>query len=97
MTNYLATLVHGKRGGEGKYEFEGPDNLLRKKPVRIMQAFMDGVEAKTEIGFMDYEINAALKNKDDEIVTVIGEIEFDGGDEQPLMCMLSRAPDPALS
>ncbi len=90
MAKYLATLIHGKRGGEGCYEFEGPDNLLRKKPVRIMQAFMEGVEAKTGIGYIDYEINAALKNKKHEIVTVIGAIEFEAGDEQPFMCMLSR-------
>lgn len=90
MAKYLATLIHGKRGGEGHYEFEGPDNLLGNKPVRIMQAFMDCIEAKTGLGFIDYEISAALKNEEYEIVTVIGEIEFEAGDEQPFMCMLSR-------
>ena len=90
MAKYSATLIHGRTGGEGHYEFDGPDNLLRKKPVKIMQAFMDCIEAKTGIGHIDYEINAALKNKKYEIVTVIGAIEFESGDEQPFVCMLSR-------
>ena len=40
MTKYLGILVHGVSGGEGRYEFEGPDDLLRKRPVRIIRAFM---------------------------------------------------------
>lgn len=90
MTKYLAILMHGTRGGEGRYEFEGSEDLLSQTPVRIMRVFMDSVEAKNGIGHIEYEINAALKNKDHDIATVIGEIQFEDGDQQPFMCMLSR-------
>ena len=91
MAEYLAILVHGKRGGEGRYEFTGPDDLLGETPYNVMRAFMDSAEATHSIGHIDYEINAAIKNKHFKIVTVIGEISFEGGDHQPFMCMLSRA------
>jgi len=90
MSKYLAVVMHGKRGGEGRYEFEGPDGLLDRTPVRIMRAFMDSIEATNGIGHLDYEINAALKNKQYGIITVIGEVVFEGGDHQPFMCMLSK-------
>ena len=90
MSKYLAVVMHGKRGGEGRYEFEGPGDLLGRTPVRIMRAFMDSIEATNGIGHIDYEINAALKNKQYGIVTVIGEVVFEGGDHQPFMCMLSK-------
>lgn len=88
MTRYLGVLVHGVSGGEGRYEFEGPDDLLRKTPVRIMRAFMESIEGKDDIGYVDYEINAALKSDRHEITTVIGELVFED-DTQSFMCMLS--------
>ncbi len=88
MTRYLGVLVHGVSGGEGRYEFEGPDDLLRKTPVRIMRAFMESIEGKDDIGYVDYEINAALKSDRHEITAVIGELVFED-DTQSFMCMLS--------
>jgi hypothetical protein len=90
MAQFAAVLMHGKRGGEGRYEFAGRDDLLDDTPVRIMRAFMESVEARNGIGHMDYEINAALKNKDHGVVTVIGDIIFDHANRQPFMCMISR-------
>lgn len=66
-------------------------DLLKETPVRIMRAFMDSVEAKNGIVHVDYEINAALKNQQYEIATVIDDLLFEGGDRQPFVCMLSRA------
>lgn len=91
MTRYLGVLMHGNRGGEGRYEFDGPDDLLKKSPVRVMRAFMESIEARHDIGYLDYEINAAMKNDRHEITTVIGELVFES-DNQPFMCMVSR-PD----
>jgi len=92
MTKYLAVLMHGRRGTEGRYEFNANDTLLEETPVRIMRTFMDSVEAQSGLGHMDYEINAALKNEKQNIVTVIGEIHFESGDHQPFVCMISH-PD----
>ena len=41
MAEYLAILVHGKRGGEGRYDLTGPDDLLDETPYKVMRAFMD--------------------------------------------------------
>lgn len=92
MAKYLAVLMHGSRGGEGRYEFEGSDDLLDQTPVRVMRAFMESVEAKAEVGHIDYEINAALKNQPHKVVTVVGDLVFNGDDRQPFMCMLSKKP-----
>ncbi|MEM1050251.1 MAG: hypothetical protein AAGL24_29135 [Pseudomonadota bacterium] len=87
---YRVTLMHGDRGGEGKYSFEGPEDLLSSTPVRVMRRFMDSIEARNGIGHIDYEINAAMKNKEHEIVTIIGEIQFENDNAQPFMCMISH-------
>jgi len=92
MAKYLAVLMHGRRDSEGRYEFNASDALLEETPVRIMRTFMDSVEAQSGLGHMDYEINAALKNEKQNIVTVIGEILFESGDHQPFVCMISH-PD----
>ena len=55
MAEYLAILVHGKRGGEGRYEFTGPDDLLGETPYNVMRAFIDSAEATHSIGHIDYE------------------------------------------
>lgn len=91
MAKYTAVLMHGKRSAEGRYEFDGDEKLLDGTPVRIMRAFMDSVEAHSNVGHIDYQINAALKNEQHQIVTVIGEIMFEGGEHQPFTCMISHA------
>ncbi len=89
MSKYLAVLMHGARGGEGRYEFTAEDDLIHKTPARIMRTFMDSVEAKNGIGDIDYEINAAMKNEQHKIATVIGKIIFEKDEDQPFMCMIS--------
>lgn len=94
MANFQAVLMHGSRGGEGTYRFEGPDTLLKKSPVKAARVFMEYLEAThPALGHIDYEINAALKNKDKQVVTILGNLVFHGDDEQPFMCMISVAPD----
>lgn len=90
MAKYIAILMHGKRSSEGRYEFDASENLLKNTPVRVMRAFMDSIESQAGIGHIDYQINAALKNQKEEIVTVIGELMFESGDQQPFMCMISH-------
>ena len=90
MAKYIAILMHGQRSTEGRYEFDAAETLLEETPVRIMRAFMESVESQTGIGHIDYQINAALKNRKEEVVSVIGEIMFESGDHQPFMCMISH-------
>ena len=88
MKTYHAVMLHGNRDAEGKYEFQGEDALLDSTPVRIMRKFMEHVEAHAGLGHIDYEINAAMKNSEKGVVTVLGELVFNGNDHQPFVCMI---------
>ena len=90
MTNFTAVIMHGTRDTEGRYAFEGPEDLLSKTPVRVMKTFMDYVEEHAHIGHIDYAINAAMKNDGAGIVTVLGELHFEHNSNQPFMCMISK-------
>jgi hypothetical protein len=91
MARYEAVVVHGKREGEGHYLFEGPDHLMTRTPVRVMRELMETIDAQNGIGHMDYEINAAMRNRDYGIVTIIGEMIFEAHGTQPFMCMIAPA------
>lgn len=88
MRSYNATLMHGNRDGEGHYTFEGPELLAQASPVRIMRAFMEHLDATARLGHIDYEINAAMKNKEVGVVTVMGELQFENHSAQPFVCMI---------
>ena len=90
MPKYITTLVHGRRGGEGRYEFDAEEKLLDEPPVCIMRTFMDSIEQNFKIGHIDYQINTATKDQRHGIVTVTGDIIFERGDHQPFMCMIHR-------
>jgi len=90
MAKYVAILTHGRRDGEGRYEFEADEKLLSDTPVRIMRVCMESIENQLQVGHIDYQINAAFKNDKYEIATVIGEIIRENGDHQPFMCMISH-------
>ncbi|MDJ1006690.1 MAG: hypothetical protein QNJ13_02605 [Paracoccaceae bacterium] len=88
MKTYHAVLMHGKRGAEGHYDFEAPELLAQASPVRIMRAFMEHIEEHAHVGHIDYEINAAMKNKEAHVVTVLGELHFENDSNQPFVCMI---------
>ena len=88
-TTYHATMMHGRRGGEGKYDFDAPDDRFLMTPVRIMRFFMDEVKKQNHLSYIDYEINAAFKNKEAQTVAVVGVVSFSDSDEQPFVCMIS--------
>jgi len=93
MATYNAVLIHGDRGGEGTHKFEGPDDLMAASPVKVMRAFMEHIDANANLGHIEYEINAAMKNKKVGVVTVLGELGFSEGNQQPFVCMISAAKD----
>lgn len=86
---YHATMMHGVRGGEGRYTFEADESLFGDTPVRIMRRFMEAVKVQNRLDYLDYEINAAFKNPDAETVAVIGTVSFSADNHQPFMCMIS--------
>jgi len=91
MKTFAAVVMHGKRAAENRYTFEAADDLLDQTPVRVMRAFADAVERRLSIGDIDYEINAAMKNAEHRVVTVLGEFHFENGGAQPFVCMISEA------
>ena len=91
MATYNAVLMHGERGGEGNYSFEGDDDLLSRSPVKVMRAFLKHLDDNAGLGHIDHEINAAMKNKEKGVVTALGNLIFHGDDAQPFVCMISAA------
>ena len=93
-TQYLTILFDGRTGGEGRYKFKAQDDLMARTPVRAMREFMESLEAKQYLaGHQDYEINAAMKNKEHDVVTVLGTMHLENGDHAPFMAMISKDPD----
>lgn len=92
MAQYRAVIMHGKRDSEGWYDFEGPDDLFTGTPIEVMRAFMTEMDAMAHIGHIGYEVNAAMKNQRADTVTVLGQLHFDHGGDQPFICMISPKP-----
>ena len=83
MAVMKATLIHGRHEGQDTYEYEMADELLDASPVRTMQAFMEYMDEAAHLGHLDYEINAAIKEKEGNVTTVIGAILFSETNRQP--------------
>ena len=83
--------MHGERGGDGSYEFDGPDDLFSHSAMTILRTFMAHLEASAGLGHIDYHVNAAMKNKEKQVVTSLGSLVFHGNDEQPFVCMINPA------
>lgn len=94
MATYMAVLMHGERGGEGRYAFEGPDDLLAQPTVEVGVHFLKWLgEHNPSLGQIGYELTASLKNRHETIVTCIGSLTFHDDDVQPFMCMISAKPE----
>ncbi|MCP5432930.1 MAG: hypothetical protein H6923_06640 [Alphaproteobacteria bacterium] len=90
MTTYHARVLDAETGGEGRYTFEGPADLFKETPARIVRAFMDHVFTDilpTEKN--DWELNAALKNPEREVVTAMGAFHFANRAPSPFLIMIS--------
>ena len=91
MARMKAVPIHGERRGEGTYRFDLPGDMVHAGPVRIMRAFMEHAETRAALGHIDYEINAAMKNREHDVTTFIGEFHFEADGRQPFACFI--APD----
>lgn len=91
MARYEATLMHGERGGEGRYAFDATEDLMALTPVKVIRTFMDYLEKTRgeQIGHIDFEINGALKNAELGIVTGMGQLVLQDG-VQPFVVFINR-------
>ena len=90
MATYHAVLMHGKRGGEGRYSFEADDGLIEKSAMSALRAFMQHIDDKLDPKHADWHVNSVLRNDTHGVVTALGCLTFDAGDEQPFACMIHQ-------
>lgn len=74
MPVYHARVLDAQTGSEAAYEFEGPADLMQRTCDEIVGVFFDEVEHETLRGHADWELNAALSNRDRNVVTAIGSL-----------------------
>ncbi|KUF10516.1 hypothetical protein [Pseudoponticoccus marisrubri] len=91
MATYKAVLMHGERGGEGRYSFEAEDGVLERSTHATMTAFMQHLQGKLEPAHMDWRLDGVLRNDDLGVITAAGTLIFDAGDRQPFVCMINEA------
>ncbi len=84
---FAARMLDAETGGEGQYEFEGPNDLFKKPADEIVAAFFDHVERDVLKHNTDWELNSAMKNRERRIVTAMGSLIL-AADEPPLPFLL---------
>lgn len=90
MTTYYARMLDGATGGEGRYQFDGPENLLSLTSDEIVSWFFGQVEAEVLHAHIDWEMNAVMKNREHSVVTAIGSLIPEKNDPPlPFMLMIS--------
>jgi hypothetical protein len=87
-----AVLMHGDRGGEGRYQFDVGQEVADGPAMGIAQAFMAHLDAHAGIGPLVYDINAALKHDKTGISTILGTLHMgaEHGD-QPFAAFIAPA------
>ena len=89
MNTYVARMMDAETGSEGRYEFEADDGLLGKSPVKVVRAFMEHVDKDLfPHQHIDYELNAAFKNKGKKVVTAMGSLVTGHDPEIPFLLMI---------
>lgn len=91
MAKYKLEIMHGDRGGEGTYIFDAQDDLLSHSPMTVLKAAMTWLDAHAGVGHIDWEVHAALKNKEKRIVTSMGHLVFHETDHQPYVVYITEA------
>ena len=93
MAIYRARMLDAETGQDGTYEFEAHDDLMNDTPVRVVRAFFEHVDrAAFPTKHVDYEINAAFKNRERRIVTCMGSLHFEGDvPPAPFLLMVAQA------
>jgi hypothetical protein len=90
MASYTAWMTDAETGNEGVYHFEGPDDLFRQTPVRIVRTFMEHVDQRLFPALhIDYELNAALKHGEHQVVTAMGSLITEKGPGIPFTLFIA--------
>ncbi|MGX1307619.1 hypothetical protein AB7M35_002339 [Amorphus suaedae] len=93
MATFIANMIDAETGSDNRYDFEGPDDLLDRTPVRVVRHFMEIVDRDLlPKEHIDYELNAAIKNRQLGVVTAMGSMMLERGGEIPFLLMISKRP-----
>jgi hypothetical protein len=87
VTTYNARMLDAETGGEGRYRFEGPPDLMNRTADEIVALFFDHVEKQVLQRHADWEINGVMKNRERGVVTAIGSL-IPARNEAPLPFLL---------
>lgn len=91
MAQFVASLMDAETGSDNKYDFDGPDDLMKMTPVRVIRHFMEIVDKQLlPSEHIDYELNAAMRNKEAGVITGIGSLIRENGGEIPFLLMISQ-------
>lgn len=96
MIRYQARMLDSVTGGEGVYNFQHREDLLKAPADDIVAAFFDYADREIfERGHVAYELNGVIKNKKQGTVVAIGQMhvagETDAEDHQPFTLFISKA------
>lgn len=90
MTTYRARMMDAATGGEGIYDFEDGEALLKQSPVRVIRKFMEHVgKDLIPSNYEDYELNAAFKSENAQVVTGLGNLILTHQPPIPFAVMIS--------
>jgi hypothetical protein len=91
MPLYKATMMDAETGGESRYPFDGPEDLLERTPVRVVRYFRELVDRTIlPAEHVDYELNFALKNDHHKVITAAGTLIRENGGAIPFLLMIGR-------
>jgi len=86
---YDATLMAYGEGGENKFEFMGPPDLMEQPADEVIDAFINAMNARgmTAVPFR-YELNGAIKHG--KVLTAMGSLLLKGK-SFPFIAMIAPA------
>ncbi len=74
MPTYHARMLDAETGGEGRYRFDAPADLMSRTADEIVATFFDHVEKEVLRRHADWEVNGVMKNRERGVVTAIGSL-----------------------
>ncbi len=91
MAQYQARMLNTTQGSEdGTYPFEAPEELFEAPADQIVRTFFDHVDREIFHHHVDYEMNAAFKNKDRNAVTAMGSLIMSDQSHLPFLLLIGR-------
>ena len=91
MATYRARLIDSTSDAESVHDFDAPDDLMEETPVRVVRSFFEHIDrAALPAGHVDWELNAAFKNRERRVVTCMGSFHFEGQPAAPFLLMVSQ-------